>query len=107
MQTIDGTATLAAAWPTKLTYMSGADVYLPTELLICWDNISSSIREVLNTHNKSSQTQLEIVEYVRNDIAYVTYPNDIEDDMPDMLSGSIYNRQVLKSFTAGEEGARE
>ena len=87
--------------------MSGADVNLPTEILICWDTIAHAIREVLTTHNPSSQTQLEIVEYVRNDIAYVTYPDDIEDDMPDMLSGAIYNQNVLKSYTAGEENARK
>ena len=87
--------------------MSGADVNLPIETLICWDNIAHSIREVLTTHNRSSQTKLEIVEYIRNDVAYVTYPNDIEDDMPDMLSGAIYNQNVLKSYTAGEEGSRE
>ena len=107
MQTVDGTETLAAAWPTKLSYMSGSDVNLPMELLICWDNIASGIQKLLNTHSKSEEAQLEIVEYVRNDVAYITYPEDVEDDLPDMLAGPIYNKKVLRAFTSGEESGRK
>ena len=107
LQSVDGSSTLASAWPSQLSSMSGADVDLPVELLICWDNIASSIQKLLNTVNKTDESELEVVEYVRNDIAHITYPNDIEDNMPDMLSGPIYNKDVLRHYNGGEEESRK
>ena len=107
LQTVDGSSTLAAAWPSKLSYMSGGDVDLPTELLICWDNVASSIQKLLNTVNHSDESQLEVVEYVRNDIAHITYSDDIEDNMPDMLAGPVYNKDILRHYTPGEEDNRK
>ena len=100
---MDGSLTLAAGWPYKLSFMSGTDVNLPIELLICWDTVASSIQKLLNTVNHSDESKLEVVEYIRNDIAHVTYPDEIEDNMPNMLAGSIYNKDVLRHYTAGEE----
>ena len=98
---------MAAAWPTRLSYMSGTDVNLPTEMLICWDLVSIAIQKLMTTHERSNDPPFEDVEYVRNEIAHVTYPNDIEDDMPDMLSGPIYNKQVLWTYSDGERERRK
>ena len=82
--------------------MSGTDVDLPTEMLICWDLISSAIQKILTTHDQPNDPDFEVVEFVRNEIAHVTYPDTIEDDMPNMLSGPIYNKQVLMTHSDGE-----
>ena len=96
--------------------MTGSEEHLPTELLICWDNIASAIQKVLNTHNEQvdsdpdtrfNQPQLEITEFVRNEIAHVTYEDEIEDNMPDMLAGPIYNKNVLHSYSMSDENGRK
>ena len=76
-------------------------------MLICWDLISSAIQKLLTTHARSNDSNFEVVEFVRNDIAHVTYPDDIEDDMPNMLAGSIYNKQVLYTYSDGETERRK
>ena len=111
---VDGNeVTLAAGWPVKLTYMSGASRHLPTELLIQWDLIAQAIQQLLNVNpdletlsrvRQSRTPELETVEYIRNDDALISYPGDIEDNLPDMLNGEIYNKHVLHSYTETEEG---
>lgn len=96
--------------------MSGTTKHLPTELLICWDEISHAIMKLLNTHNTHNEKhptdrfnspKLEIVEFVRNEEAIISYPDDIEDNMPDMLAGSIYNKNVLYAYDESKEEDRK
>ena len=50
---------------------------------------------------------MEVAEFVRNEVACVTYEDEIEDNMPDMLAGPIYNKNVLLSYTEADEEARK
>ena len=90
--------------------------HLPNEMLIAWDNIAIAIQKILNTHNtqldhdpqtRFNQPQLEIVEFVRNETAQITYEDELEDNMPDMLAGPVYNKHVLHAYTAGQEDSRK
>ena len=96
--------------------MSGSSEYLPTELLITWDNIAIAIQKILNTHTRQVDSDpdvrhyepvMEVAEFVRNEVACVTYEDEIEDNMPDMLAGPIYNKNVLLSYTEADEEARK
>ena len=117
LQDINGKTGLAAAWPkNQLTYMSGSQEYLPTELLISWDNIAVAIQKLLNTHTRQVDSDpdvrhyepvLEVTEFIRNEIACVTYEDEIEDNMPHMLAGPIYNKKVLHAYSEADEEARK
>ena len=120
LQQTDGTdGGLAAGWPTtarKLTYCSGNQRNLPTELLIQWDLVSQAIQKLLNVNNindpkhpihRFNKPKLETYEFIRNDEAHISYPGDIEDNMPDMLNGPVYNKHVMHAYTENEEEKRE
>lgn len=96
--------------------MSGSAEHLPTELLICWDNVSIAIQKILNTHARQVDSDpdvrhyepsIEITEFVRNEVAYVTYDDEIEDNMPHMLAGPIYNKNVLLAYDEAHEDSRK
>ena len=96
--------------------MTGTTRNLPTELLIQWDLIAQAIQQLLNVNpdlettsrvRQNREPELETVEYIRNDDAIITYPGDIEDNLPDMMNGEIYNKHVLHSYTETEESRRK
>ena len=84
--------------------MTASEENLPTECLICWDNVASGIQKLLCTRLESNQCgQMEVSEYVRNEVAHVSYEDEVEDNLPDMLAGPIYNKKVLFKYSEGEE----
>ena len=92
--------------------MTGNPRHLPTEVLIQWDLIAQAIQQLLNVNSDLETTsrirrdhgpELETVKYIKNNDALISYPGDIEDNLPDMLNGEIYNKHILHAYSQTEE----
>ena len=78
--------------------------------------VAQAIQQLLNVNNiqdskhpvfRFNKPKLETYEFVRNDDALISYPGDIEDNMPDMFNGPVYNKHVFHAFTETEEENRK
>lgn len=119
MKKVDGADTLAANWPTQLTYMSGNWRNLETELLIAYDNLAHSIQKALNCHNiqsdkhpvdRHNKPSISIDRYQIDKDAHISYPDDfsLTDGMPNMASPMpLYNKEVQYEYSSVDEEERK
>ena len=84
--------------------------------MIQWDLVAQAIQQLLNVNNindpqhpinRFNKPKLETFEFIKNEDALISYPGDIEDNMPDMLNGPVYNKHVLHAYTESEEEIRK
>ena len=97
--------------------MSGDVTKLETELLIAYDLLGHSIQQALNCHNihderhptdRYNSPKLAIEDYQIDADAIITYPGDIEDNMPHMGSPfTVYHKDVLHKYDANDEENRK
>ena len=131
MKDIDGTETLAGAWPknVRLTHCSGDIEDLENELLVAWDTLAHALVRLMNVHNlhdekhpidRYNRPKIEILEYSQNTEAIVSYPETHDGNfysiniryklilgMPSMGAQPLYNRDVLAKYTESQENARK
>ena len=106
LEQVDSSETLAANWPTALTYMSGDIANLETELLISFDLIAHAIQKALNLTGREGRPQLAILEYVPESDAKINVSNSSEDPHPVMVEPfPLFHQNVLREFTEGDEDA--
>ena len=108
MEQVDGSETLAAKWPTALTYMSGDHIHLETELLIAYDNLAHAIQQALNLTRLNERPRLEILEYEKEANAVVNVTTESADPAPYMAEPiPLYHQKVLHSYEEHEEEYRK
>jgi len=88
--------------------MSGNVTKLETEMLISYDLLAHAIQKALNCNNIGNEPELAIEEYHVDVEAIVSYPDNIDDGMPNMCSPSpLYQKEILHQYGAVEEGTRK
>ena len=110
LKSLDGTKTLAAVWPTTLTYCSGDVCNLETELLIGLDNLAHAIQQTLNVNNLSNDDNpdLAILEYHPEHDATVAHIDEIEDGVPHMaMPVTFYHEEELYKYRSNDEEYRK
>ena len=112
LKKVDGAGTLAAKWPTQLTYMSGNCRNLETELIIGFDNVAHAIQKALNVNNITDErtSTISIDRYQVDNEAIVSYPDDhsLTDGMPNMAAPfPLYYKEVLHQYNSSQEEDRK
>ena len=78
--------------------------------------VSKAIQQLLNVNNikdpdhprnRFNKPKIETFEFIKNEDALISYPDDIEDNMPDMFNGAIFNKNVLHPYDERQEENRK
>lgn len=108
MEHVDGSETLAAKWPTALTYMSGDHVHLETEMLIAYDNLAHAIQQALNLTRLNERPRLAVLEYEKEENARINVTTESADPMPYMAEPfPLYHQNTLHEYDEGDEEYRK
>ena len=100
--------TLAARWPTALTYMSGDHINLETEMLIAYDNLAHAIQKALNFTRLCERPQLAILDYEKEPLAGLQGLDLSDDEVPNMAPPfPLFHQKVLHSYDEREEEYRK
>ena len=110
LKSLDGTKTLAAVWPTTLTYCSGDTRNLETELLIGLDTLTHAIQHTLNVNNLANDEtpDLAILNYYPEHDATIDHIDEIDDGVPHMaLPVTLYHEEELYKYRSTDEEYRK
>ena len=101
----DGTKTLAATWPSSLTYMSGNMRNLEVELIIGWDNLAHALQKLLNVNNIGHSPVLAHRTY--HPETETTFNSNSTDNLPPMGAAVMYHQAEYHRMTSAEEENRK
>ena len=108
MKQVDGAVTLAAQWPTALTYMSGDHVNLETEMFIAYDNLAHAIQQALNVTRLSERPQLAVLDYEQEPNACIQDSDLSDNGLPNMAPPfPLFHQKVLHTYDEREEEYRK